>query len=133
MPRDYEVYLEDIRDAIDKVKRYTTGLSRETFENDDKTVDAVVRNLEIIGEACKMIPESVRLAHANIEWKKIAGLRDILAHQYFGVDIEIISARFGNVAAGNPGGVSRFDPSQNSSLHSLWRGNVARTTCANSH
>ena len=90
MPRDYEVYLEDIRDAIGKVKRYTTGLTREAFENDDKTVDAVVRNLQIIGEAVKMIPESIRLAHANIEWKKIAGLRDILAHQYFGVDIEII-------------------------------------------
>ena len=65
-------------------------LQREAFENDDKTVDAVVRNLEIIGEAVKMIPESIRLAHPNIEWKKIAGLRDILAHQYFGVDIEII-------------------------------------------
>ena len=76
MPRDYEVYLEDIRDAIGKVKRYTTGLTREAFETDDKTVDAVVRNLEIIGEAVKMIPESIRLAHANIEWKKIAGLRD---------------------------------------------------------
>ena len=88
--RDYEVYLEDIRDAIGKVKRYTTGLTREAFENDDRTVDAVVRNLQIIGEAVKMIPESIRLAHANIEWKKIAGLRDILAHQYFGVDIEII-------------------------------------------
>ena len=90
MPRDYEVYLEDIRDAIGKVKRYTTNLSREAFENDDKTVDAVVRNLEIIGEAVKMIPDATRLAHAAIEWKKIAGLRDILAHQYFGVDIEII-------------------------------------------
>ena len=85
MPRDYEVYLEDIRDAIGKVKRYTTGLTREAFETDDKTVDAVVRNLQIIGEAVKMIPESIRLAHPNIEWKKIAGLRDILAHQYFGV------------------------------------------------
>jgi uncharacterized protein with HEPN domain len=90
MPRDYEVYLEDIRDAIGKVKRYTTGLSREAFEKDEKTIDAVVRNLEIIGEAVKIIPESTRLAHPNIEWKRIAGLRDILAHQYFGVDIEII-------------------------------------------
>lgn len=90
MPRDYEVYLEDIRDAIDKVKTYTLGLSRERFENDNKTIDAVVRNLEIIGEAVKMIPESIRLAHPNIEWKKIAGLRDILAHQYFGIDIDII-------------------------------------------
>jgi uncharacterized protein with HEPN domain len=90
MPRDYEIYLEDIRDAIDKVKRYTEGLSLEAFENDDKTIDAVVRNLEIVGEAVKMIPDAIRLAHPNIEWKKIAGLRDILAHQYFGIDIEII-------------------------------------------
>lgn len=77
MPRDFEVYLEDIRDAIGKIRRYTKGLSREAFENDEKTVDAVVRNLQIIGEAVKMIPESVRQAHATIEWKKIAGLRDI--------------------------------------------------------
>ena len=90
MPRDYEIYLEDIRDAIDKVKRYTEGLSLEAFENDDKTIDAVVRNLEIVGEAVKMIPDTIRLAHPNIEWKKIAGLRDILAHQYFGIDVEII-------------------------------------------
>lgn len=61
MPRDYEIYLEDIREAIGKVKKYTTGLSREKFGSDDKTVDAVVRNLEIIGEAVKMIPDSVRL------------------------------------------------------------------------
>ncbi len=52
-------------------------------------MDAVVRNLEIIGEAVKMIPESTRLAHPNIEWKKLASLRGILAHQYFGVDTEI--------------------------------------------
>ena len=90
MPRDYEIYLEDIRDAIDKVKRYTEGLSLEAFESDEKTIDAVVRNLEIVGEAVKMIPDTIRLAHPDIEWKKIAGLRDILAHQYFGIDIEII-------------------------------------------
>ena len=91
MSRDYEVYLEDIRDAIGKVKRYTTGLTREAFESDDKTLDAVVRNLQIIGEAVKMIPESVRLAHLNIEWKKIAGLRDILARiSTSESDIEII-------------------------------------------
>jgi len=90
MPRDYEIYLEDIRDAIDKIKRYTDGLSLEAFEQDDKTIDAVVRNLEIAGEAVKLIPDTVRLAHPGIEWKKIAGLRDILAHQYFGIDSEII-------------------------------------------
>ena len=72
MPRDYEIYLEDIREAIGKIKRYTTGLSQETFGSDDKTVDAVVRNLEIIGEAVKMIPDSVRLAHARLGWRDVA-------------------------------------------------------------
>jgi uncharacterized protein with HEPN domain len=90
MPRDFEVYLEDMREAIRKIDSYTAGLSREQFAQDDKTVDAVIRNLEIVGEAAKMVPESVRLAHPEVEWRKIAGLRDILAHQYFEIDIDII-------------------------------------------
>jgi uncharacterized protein with HEPN domain len=60
------------------------------FDQDDKTIDAVIRNLQVIGEAAKMIPESVRATYPNVEWKKIAGLRDILAHQYFEVDLDII-------------------------------------------
>src|SRR5689334_23977703 len=90
MSRDYSVYLEDVRDAIDRIRRYTDGLSREQFENDEKTVDAVVRNLEVIGEAVKQIPERIRTAYPDIEWKKIAGLRDILAHQYFRIDMDIV-------------------------------------------
>jgi len=90
MPRDFEVYLEDIRQAIGKIQSYTAGLTRDMFNQDDRTVDAVIRNLQIIGEAAKAIPDSIRAGYPNVEWKKIAGLRDILAHQYFEVDLDII-------------------------------------------
>ncbi len=90
MPRDFEVYLEDIRQAISKIQNYTAGLTRGAFAQDNKTIDAVIRNLEVIGEAAKMVPESIRAKYPTIEWKKIAGLRDILAHHYFEVDLEII-------------------------------------------
>ena len=90
MPRDFEVYLEDIRLAISKIQNYMDGVPRHAFEQDDRTLDAVIRNLEIIGEAAKMVPDSVRASYPTIEWRKIAGLRDILAHQYFEVDLDII-------------------------------------------
>lgn len=90
MPRDCRVYLEDILDAVHKVRAYTNGLSKAAFLLDDKTFDAVVRNLEIIGEAAKNIPDTVRADAPGVEWKKIAGLRDILIHEYFGIDGEIV-------------------------------------------
>jgi len=90
MPRDFEVYLEDIRQAIGKIQSYTAGITRDMFDQDDRTVDAVIRNLQIIGEAAKAIPDSIRAGYPNVEWKKIAGLRDILAHQCFEVDLDII-------------------------------------------
>ena len=90
MPRDYKVYLEDIVEAIRKIQFFTTGLSIQTFPSDVKTFDAVIRNLEIVGEAIKRVPEEIRLRYPDVEWRKIAGLRDILANEYFGIDIEII-------------------------------------------
>lgn len=90
MPRDYKVFLEDILEAIHKTRRYTAGLSQDAFRNDDKTLDAVVRNLEVIGEAVKKLPAKIRSKHPQVDWKRIAGLRDILIHEYFGIDIEII-------------------------------------------
>jgi uncharacterized protein with HEPN domain len=90
MPRDFEVYLADIREAISKIHDYTASLTRESFADDAKTIDAVIRNLLIIGEAAKMVPESVRTSYPTVEWKKMAGLRDILAHHYFEVDLDIV-------------------------------------------
>jgi uncharacterized protein with HEPN domain len=62
----------------------------DQFVEDEKTYDAVVRNLEIIGEAAKNVPEDIRLRYPGIEWRKIAGLRDIIAHEYFGIDNDIL-------------------------------------------
>ena len=90
MPRDFRVGLEDILDAIHKIRAYTRGFTLQAFRQDPKTFDAVVRNLEIIGEAAKNLPAAVRLKYPEIGWKRIAGLRDILIHEYFGVDAEII-------------------------------------------
>lgn len=90
MPRDFKVYLDDIRSAAAKIRRYTAGLSFDALQNDERTVDAVVRNLEIIGEAVKQLPAGIRAQHQDVDWKRIAGFRDILAHEYFGIDLEIV-------------------------------------------
>lgn len=90
MPRDCKVYLEDMLEAIQKTRRYTNSLTFEDFSLDEKTIDAVVRNLEILGEAVKQIPDSLRLEYPQVDWSRIAGLRDILIHQYFGIDLTIV-------------------------------------------
>lgn len=90
MPRDSRQYLEDILEAAQRVESYLHGCSESTFRTDPRTVDAVVRNLEIVGEAAKRVPESVRDRHPEVEWRRIGAMRDFLAHAYFSVDLEIV-------------------------------------------
>jgi uncharacterized protein with HEPN domain len=82
--------LEDILDSCGKILRFTAQMPFDQFVEDEKTYDAVVRNLEIIGEAAKNVPEDIRLRYPGIEWRKIAGLRDVIAHEYFGIDNDIL-------------------------------------------
>jgi len=88
--RDYKLYIEDILEAAKRIERYTKGLTIKKLKKDTLILDGIVRNLEIIGEAAKNIPAQVKEKYPNIEWKKIAGLRNILAHEYFAVDIDIL-------------------------------------------
>lgn len=88
--RDYRLYLEDILKSADKVQRYTWGMSFDDFIADERTFDAVIRNLEIIGEAVLNIPKEVYECYPEVEWQKIGGLRNLLAHGYFKVKEAVI-------------------------------------------
>jgi uncharacterized protein with HEPN domain len=88
--RDLTDYLNDIITAISDVEEFTRGMSYEMFAADKKTVNAVIRSLEVLGEATKHIPASFRKKHPDIPWSKMAGLRDVLIHDYMGVDLKSV-------------------------------------------
>lgn len=88
--RDPKLLLEDIVAAIRKIERYTAGMDWERFRQDEKTTDAVVRNLEVVGEAVRRLPEDFIARHPNVPWRQAAGLRNRIVHDYFGLDLEII-------------------------------------------
>jgi uncharacterized protein with HEPN domain len=88
--RPIELLLNDIRQAIDRIEQYIKSLSFDGFSDDQKSVDAVVRNLEIMGEAAKRLPEELKEKYSEIEWHKVVGLRHRIVHEYFGIDLEIV-------------------------------------------
>jgi hypothetical protein len=90
MKRDVILFVGDILEHIENIEDYTIGFSKGEFWDDKKTQDAVVRNIEIIGEAVKNIPEGFRKKYSEVEWQKIAGMRDILSHNYLGIDLELV-------------------------------------------
>ena len=90
MSRDESLYLGDIQESCEKILRFTTGMTYKEFIHDELHFDAVLRNLEVIGEAVKNIPEETRITYPNVKWRKIAGFRDIVAHEYFGVNEETV-------------------------------------------
>jgi uncharacterized protein with HEPN domain len=88
--RSHKDYLQDILDAMNKAQGFVSGMDYEAFKNDDKTAYAVIRALEVIGEAAKHVPDNLRQKYPAVPWQDMAGMRDILIHAYFGVDIETV-------------------------------------------
>lgn len=88
--REFADHLRDILDAAEKIQRFTEGMDFAQFQSDDKTSYAVIRALEIIGEATKRLPDSVRERHPSVPWRDMAGIRDKLIHNYTGISLVVV-------------------------------------------
>jgi len=88
--KDYKIYLRDIKNAIEKIEKYIKEIDYSKFKGNDLVSDAVIRNLAVIGEAVKNLPDEFKDKNKEIEWKKIIGFRDVLIHAYGGIDFEIV-------------------------------------------
>ena len=90
MPRDHRLYLDDILAAIGRIQSYVEGMDYPRFAADQRTMDAVIRNLEIIGEAARSLPAEIKDAIPETDWRKIVGLRNLLLHEYFAVSTRVV-------------------------------------------
>ena len=89
MKRGLRLFIEDILESIKLIEEYLGNISKENFGNNQKLKDSIVRRLEIIGEAVKNIPDDFRKKYPEVPWKKIAGLRDVIIHTYFNIDLNV--------------------------------------------
>lgn len=90
MYKDDLAYIEHILDCIRKIQRFSKGLTFKEFSDDELVQDAIIRNIEVIGEAAKKISSDTKKNHSEIPWKEISGMRDKLIHDYLGVDIKVV-------------------------------------------
>jgi uncharacterized protein with HEPN domain len=88
--RDASLFVDDMIAACEKIERYVARRPRSVFESDEQAFDAVLKNLEVLGEAAKRLPAEIKGSHPEIAWRDIAGLRDIIVHEYFGLDLDIV-------------------------------------------
>ena len=90
LPRNWKIRITDILQCILKIRRFTKGYSFEDFQDDEKTIDSVLRNLEIIGEATRHVPEEIQKRYSEIPWAEMLTMRNIVIHEYHGVNLSII-------------------------------------------
>jgi uncharacterized protein with HEPN domain len=90
MPRDWKMRIQDMLDAIAKIQSYTAGMDYSTFQADEKTVDAVVRNFQIMGEAARYIPADIEARWPQLPWADMRDMRNVVIHEYFGVSRAIL-------------------------------------------
>lgn len=89
-PRNWEFRLEDIAESLSLIFEYVAGMDFVSWSKDRKTIDAVVRNLEVVGEAATHIPEEIQERYPAIPWNSMKGMRNVLIHEYFGVDTDVL-------------------------------------------
>ena len=88
--RDWRLYADDIIESCGKIRRLVAGMNFDAFVDDERTRDAVIRNIEVIGEAAKNLPDDIIAKAPEVEWRKMRGMRDVLAHGYFGLDAKVL-------------------------------------------